>query len=71
MHYKIILPPEMYVHEKYKVDVENIISDFSAPLRLSEKFDHSVFTSWTTNSVKIYHNLCNTEIIVSFTHPVI
>jgi hypothetical protein len=34
---------------RYKNDVEKI-SDFSGPVRLSEKFDHSCFASWTYNA---------------------
>jgi hypothetical protein len=60
----IYISPEIYVNKKYKVYVENIIFDFSAPLRLSEKLDHSVFTSWTKNSLKVNHNISNTEMIV-------
>ena len=35
------------ISKRYKDDVEKEMSDLSAPGRLSEKFDHYLFTSWT------------------------
>ena len=39
---------------KYKNDVEKEIADFSAPVRLLEKFNHSFFPSRTYNSWEVF-----------------